>query len=98
MNRFVKVLGFSLIGIAILSFFGYISIEVLEGRGGEIYKSYKGLNFIPIGIFIFFLSIPLFVTLAKVWGDLLGREERDFIRYLKLKKRCARLNNSNLSN
>lgn len=89
MNKFVKVLGYSLVSIAIVSFMGHIVIEVIEGKGGDVYKSYKGLSFIPIGVLIFFVSIPFFAIIAKVLGWYLRREEMDFIRYVKEKEKLS---------
>ena len=90
MNKQLKTIGFVLIGIALLSFTGHLVIEVVEGRGGDIYKSYKGLNFIPIGVLILIVSIPFFILLARIIGWFYMKEERDFIAYVERKKLTIR--------
>lgn len=66
---------------------GYMLIEILEGRGGELFTSAKGLKYTPIAFVIFILVFPLFIMLGRVIGWYLDKDERDFKKTLRNKNK-----------
>ncbi len=88
MRRSFIIFGYALAGVGILSGISRIVVAVLEGRGGDIYQSYRGLNFIPIGVLIFIASIPFFIVAARFVGWYFKKDEREFEEYLKNKRKA----------
>jgi len=80
----------------VLSLVGYMAIEVLEGRGGDIFTSAKGLRYAPIALVTFAVAFPIFMMIGRLIGWILNSDERDFRRVLKNKKseRQQKLNKS----
>jgi len=60
-------------------------IEVIEGRGGEIITSAKGLKYTPIALVIFAVSFPFFIMLNRLISWFLNSDERDFKKILRNK-------------
>lgn len=66
MNRKLQILEFKLISIIIVSFVGNLAIELVEGRGGDIYKSYKGSRYSPIRCIDFYSFYPVFHSASQI--------------------------------
>ena len=73
-----------------------MTIEVIEGRGSEIFTSAKGLKYTPIALVVVAASFPFFMLLGRFIGWILNRDEREFKKILKDKKvkRESKLNKS----
>ena len=94
MNAKLKITGYALTGTVLAGLFARMLYKVIEGNGGEIITSMKGVKYTPIALVIFVLSIPLFIALARLTTWYLERDERAFKQYIR--KNVRKCKNQNI--